>query len=719
MSDLYVLREGQPIDLQALRSAFVIAVDSPRLAEAVRRDMRVNPVLITTLADMEAAARLAEKARYEYGTTCGVSVVIPCHNYAQYITQALDSVLAQTRVPEDIIVVDDASTDDSRRVIASYIAAHPRAPIQLIVNETNLDLAATQNRGIAAASQEHIVCLDADDRIEPRYIETLHEAMLKDRSLGVAYSGVQVYVQDDGTLYPAHNFGPFDWEWMATPADPPRTMIPKPAMFRRALWLRAGGFQQTYRAGEDVDFWLRGLATGWNAQRITDEALFTYRVHSNQQMSRARRFSRIDHYKPWMRDKRFPFAAPATISAEIPDYTHPAVSIIIPLGPGHEAWVVSALESVIGQTVRSWEVILVNDTGQVPPVGFLLSYPFVRVVDGAHLGVAHARNVGIANARATLVCFLDADDWLEPTALQTMLAEYAHGQAGYVYGDWMASERVGEQAPFQGADYVHDLRHARGFYGGITALMATEHARALRGFDDPSNGFEDWDFFIRAAIAGYCGRHVAVPIFAYRTHTGARRTMSNARRDEIMQIFASRYDGYWTGEKAMVPCCGGNGDAIMAAKAAIMGLLDPAPLAPEGLVQMEYIGRLGGPVTYFGRYVGANNPLDKFAHDARGNYGVLPEDVERMKRSGKFRVVESVLLPAPEPRVETVAVPTAAITQPAEDKTQVAQTIQPLADVETGAERMLQQMREEAEAATGAPRIAPAKPKRARKANKE
>lgn len=679
--NLYILREGKPIDYDALRAAFVVACDSPRLAELVKRDMRVTPIVLgknDTGIDVDLKASVE---RMVYDRHKGVSVIVPCHNYANFVTHALDSVLAQTCLPEEIIVVNDASTDDSEAVIKRYIELHEAFNlIKLITNPKNLDLAETQNIGIRASTQEHIVCLDADDLIDSRYIEVLHDAMLADRSLGVAYAGVKVL--KDGQLLEPPDFPAFDaaagaWEWMAQVADPPLTCIPKPSMFRRAMWARVGGFQQTYRAGEDVDFWLRGLATGWNAKKVTTERLFTYRMHSGQQMSRARKFSRIDHYKPWMRDGRYPFAAPARERPQLTDYTHPVVSVIIPVGPDHVSLLPSALESVLGQTLRTWEVIVVNDTGSSLPQRMLEPYPFARVVDGGYLGVAHARNTGIDAARAPLVCFLDADDWLLPGALQLFCERYARGDAGYVYGDWLNVDAAGTMAHVEGSDYVHDLQHARGFYAGITVLMSTEHARALR-FNDDTQGYEDWDFFIRASINGICGARIAKPVFAYRRSTGQRRVMSKAREAHILGVFNQRYGEFMKGVKPMSPCCGGNGDPVMAAKRAVFGLppVDQPPAA--GLVQMEYIGPYEAPVTYFGKYVGGNNPRDKFAHSPAGLFGVEPQDVDKMANTGQWRRVETAFSVAPEPKVSVA------------EKIEAAEAIEPIQEVTPALEREME-----------------------------
>src|SRR5258708_7235502 len=97
-----------------------------------------------------------------------VSVVIASHNYAHFIPQTLDSVLAQTYPNWECIVVDDGSTDNTREVVERYADADQR--IRYLWQE-NQRLAAARNRGIANSSGEYLQFLDADDLIEPGKFE--------------------------------------------------------------------------------------------------------------------------------------------------------------------------------------------------------------------------------------------------------------------------------------------------------------------------------------------------------------------------------------------------------------------------------------------------------------------------------------------------------------------------------------------------------------------
>lgn len=89
-----------------------------------------------------------------------VSVVIPCFNQAAFLREAIDSVIAQSYAPIEIVVVDDGSTDDTSKIAASYREVR-------LVRQANAGLPAARNAGVRASSGEFVICLDADDRLLP------------------------------------------------------------------------------------------------------------------------------------------------------------------------------------------------------------------------------------------------------------------------------------------------------------------------------------------------------------------------------------------------------------------------------------------------------------------------------------------------------------------------------------------------------------------------
>ncbi|HEY2324319.1 MAG TPA: glycosyltransferase family A protein, partial [Thermoanaerobaculia bacterium] len=112
-----------------------------------------------------------------------VSVVIPSYNYARYLGEAIDSALAQTLPPLEVIVVDDGSTDETSEVLATY------ADRIRVLRQKNSGVAVARNSGIAAAHGEYVAFLDADDIWLPRKLE-LQMARF-DESIGLVHCGVE------------------------------------------------------------------------------------------------------------------------------------------------------------------------------------------------------------------------------------------------------------------------------------------------------------------------------------------------------------------------------------------------------------------------------------------------------------------------------------------------------------------------------------------------
>ena len=114
-----------------------------------------------------------------------VSIITPTFNSQEFIKQSIDSILDQTYKNWELVLVDDASTDNTIKVINSYISKHPN--IYLIKNTTNQGAGVSRNKGIKAAKGDFIAFLDADDLWLPHKLETQIELMLKN-NLDVCFS---------------------------------------------------------------------------------------------------------------------------------------------------------------------------------------------------------------------------------------------------------------------------------------------------------------------------------------------------------------------------------------------------------------------------------------------------------------------------------------------------------------------------------------------------
>ena len=135
-----------------------------------------------------------------------VSVIIPAYNQAEYLEDALNSVLNQTFQDWECIIVNDGSTDMTREVILSYAKIHSRIRY---VEQSNSGLAAARNRGLAEAKSIYIQFLDADDFIDNNKFDLQLALLLQTSDLALSYSDYFSCVEDNvGAPYPGRYLTP-------------------------------------------------------------------------------------------------------------------------------------------------------------------------------------------------------------------------------------------------------------------------------------------------------------------------------------------------------------------------------------------------------------------------------------------------------------------------------------------------------------------------------
>ncbi|MFC8232814.1 glycosyltransferase family 2 protein [Streptomyces sp. NPDC056661] len=201
-----------------------------------------------------------------HGSDPVVSVVIPCHDYARYLPEAVSSVLAQTFRDWELVIVDDGSTDDTVEVTQSLIACHPDRRIRLL-QQSNAGVSAARNTGIEASTGRYILPLDADDVIAATMLEKTVGVLDSDPGIAIASTDVFTFTDDD--LPP---------QAMPLPAYSRELLLQRLIMFycslyRRTAWQTVGGYNESMRAGEDWDFWIGCVEHGFDAHHI-HEALF-------------------------------------------------------------------------------------------------------------------------------------------------------------------------------------------------------------------------------------------------------------------------------------------------------------------------------------------------------------------------------------------------------------------------------------------------------------
>ncbi len=200
-----------------------------------------------------------------------ISVIIPTYNRATFIQAAVDSALNQTRVPLEIIVVDDGSTDGTHRLLSAY-----GAPVR-VIRQPNCGRSAARNTGLRAARGDLILFLDSDDLLAPRCIERCARVLEQDTDLSVVYTDAHVmdaggrivgrYSQILRGRRPSGNV----FDELAR-----RCFLTVSSMVRRSC-LAGDVFEEGMEHCEDYDLWRR-LAARCRFQFV-DEPLLCYRFH--------------------------------------------------------------------------------------------------------------------------------------------------------------------------------------------------------------------------------------------------------------------------------------------------------------------------------------------------------------------------------------------------------------------------------------------------------
>lgn len=187
-----------------------------------------------------------------------VTVVIPCYNYARYLPQAVESVLSQAGAAVDIVIVDDASGDDSLAVARTLAARDPR--VAVIAHSHNTGPVATFNDGLAQATGEFLVRLDADDLLTPGSLARSLAVMHAHPTVGLVY-GHPLHFH--GAQLPAARSKATRWtlwpgrQWLADRCHTGFNVITSPeVLMRRSVVDRVGG-QKELAHTHDMEMWLR------------------------------------------------------------------------------------------------------------------------------------------------------------------------------------------------------------------------------------------------------------------------------------------------------------------------------------------------------------------------------------------------------------------------------------------------------------------------------
>lgn len=197
-----------------------------------------------------------------------VSIIIPCYNQGKYVAEAINSALRQTFKDIEIVCVNDCSTDNSVEIIKSFENKYKN--FIFLNNEENRGVIYSRNFAIKNCNGTYILPLDADDIIEPTYVEKAVKILDNNPNIGIVYCKAKI-------------FGNYDKYWNLKPFNKSDILYENcifcSALFRKSDFLKIGGYNDNMKYGcEDYDLWLSFIEQGLEVFRI-NEILFSYRQY--------------------------------------------------------------------------------------------------------------------------------------------------------------------------------------------------------------------------------------------------------------------------------------------------------------------------------------------------------------------------------------------------------------------------------------------------------
>ena len=234
--------------------------------------------------------------------TADIAVIVTSHNYARYLGACLGSVASQTLRPKEILVVDDASEDDAEEVVRGF----PRAAYYNVAFRNGNK---ARNFGFSKSASERVVFFDADNEMEPDFLESLNRTLDHDGGADFAYSDRINFAEGDVSWYP-EQMG----LW--------KSRVFEPSILRKQNYIDLAslilsdsfpGFDEALARYQDWDLWLNIVIRRGGRGHYVPKPLYRYRVHGESVSSlqdrnlavwHIRRKYRLSPYfsLPWVRD---------------------------------------------------------------------------------------------------------------------------------------------------------------------------------------------------------------------------------------------------------------------------------------------------------------------------------------------------------------------------------------------------------------------------------
>lgn len=429
-----------------------------------------------------------------------ISVIIPCYEPGAFLLEAIASVVAQSYVAHEIIVVNDGSS-----ATAVFEEAKARFPGLIFIHvPDNRGVAHARNAGIAHASGEIMAFLDQDDQWTPDKLQLQAGYLAAHPECDYVTSRQRYFLSEGvgnvpGWVKPEH---------MDTDLS---GFLPGTLTARRRAFAAIGTFNENLTAGtDDVDWFFRAQAAGLKTHQLP-ETLLLKRIHHGNLSKSA-----LAHNKELLSVVRSNMARRKKISVIIPCYNG-------------KKFIAESIESAQAQDGMVGEIIVVDDASTDGSADYVTEhFPQVKLIRlAANKGIGGARNAGLHAAQYPLIGFLDADDLWPQGRCQHLWQAMERSSAPWAFG---AIEHFG-------AGDKYALPPTQTGYFASAMLVQADFMQKVGGFNEQLRVGEFIDWFDRARAFHAAPEVIADVVLKRRIHgENSSIVAGNANAQDYLKV---------------------------------------------------------------------------------------------------------------------------------------------------------------------------------------
>lgn len=499
-----------------------------------------------------------------------ISIIVPIYNVEKYLRECLDSIQKQTYPNFECIMVNDGSTDNSKQIAEEYLVDSRFK----LINQSNQGLSSARNTGISHVREESpfVAFVDSDDYVYPECLETLIEHIEDD--VDIIEGMIECYHDKIKVDNVSHNFE----KQILTTKD---EKLGKLALNE----LRVGVFPKLFRKNLlTEDFFPKGwifedlavvpeLVSNSGKWIKLSKVLYGYRIRpnsiTNKEFSEEKLsiFNILEKFDSYFKDENditkllveklkylhlnyhdLAFVPENTqykqlykyekqkLLSKIADYEgRTLISIIIPIY-NVENYLRQCLDSIMGQTYKNFECLLINDGS--PDHSSKICEEFVekdsrfRYFEKENGGVSSARNLGIEHSKGEYITFIDSDDWVDSDYLEVLYTTLLKEGADITVSTYKqfnikdncfyfhAFQRGYDKKTFTGPELIDNLQLLSSFdhsYGSVCGkLVKSVRVENIR-FNEETTLGEDMEFWYKLFLISDKIVYINKDTYIYRT----------------------------------------------------------------------------------------------------------------------------------------------------------------------------------------------------------